>query len=37
VTVSIDKPTQQDLLELATISAELVALENDQDLDKEVQ
>ena len=37
VTVSIEKPTEDDFLELARLHAELQTLENDQDLDRELQ
>ena len=37
VTVSIEKQTEDDFLELARLHAELQTLENDQDLDRELQ
>jgi hypothetical protein len=37
VTVSIEKPTQDDFLELARLHAKFQTLENDLDLDRELQ
>ena len=37
VTVSIEKPTEDDFLKLERLHTELQTLENDQDLDRELQ